>query len=98
MVYDLFGFDAPMHMQYISWQPFTHSAVRSTSAGLLQGSLAGTWNFRPEADGSTTWTTKINLKSDAKRFPRLIEKALGRYTDYLTRRSQERLKTLIESE
>jgi uncharacterized protein YndB with AHSA1/START domain len=97
MIYDLYGFKMPMTLEYISWQPFTQSAVRSTSAGLLRGSLAGTWLFVEELDGSTTWTTKISLRSESNYFAKLIEQTFGRYTGYLTAISQERLKRLVES-
>ena len=98
IIYNLYGYRMQLSLVYIAWQPFVHSAVRSTSTGggLLRGSLAGTWLFIEEPDGSTTWKTQISLSSESKYFSKVVEQVLGRYTDYLTDISQECLKRLIE--
>jgi uncharacterized protein YndB with AHSA1/START domain len=98
MVYDFYGFAMPMSMEYIAWRPFTHSAVRTISTGRMTGTIAGTWNFTKEPDGSTTWTTIVSLKSGARLGGTLIEQISGRTTDHLTAISQKRLKALIEGE
>jgi uncharacterized protein YndB with AHSA1/START domain len=98
MVYNFFGVEMPMRMEYIAWKPFTHSAVRTTSTSRMNATIAGTWNFLAEADGSTTWTTIVSLKSTARFGCGLIEQISGRYTDRLTVISQRHLKALIERE
>lgn len=98
MVYNLFGLRIPMAMEYIAWHPFTQSAVSATSNGFSKESLAGTWLFTREPDGKTTWTTKINLRSEGGPFSRLLEWVYGRYTDHLTVLSQKCLKKLVEVE
>ncbi len=95
--YRMFGRSTPIHVEYVSWKPPCQCGVRSE---MEDGSatVGGSWNFKPQANGSTTWTTRLVLTAKTGRFRRLQEQIFGRYTARLTRISQQNLKRLVEAE
>lgn len=94
--YASMGLPMQIEIEMVSWQPPRRSGVRGQVLGTAD-TVAGSWNFEQQADGATTWTTRIVLTSQG-RFAWLREQVMGRYTAYLTAVSQRNLKRLIEGE
>ena len=94
--YRMFGFPMQIDIEMIAWNPPLKSAVKGTVVG-SDDTIAASWHLTPHANGSTTWTTKLVLKSRG-RFAWLREQLNGRVTKHLTVVSQANLKRLIESE
>lgn len=95
--YRMLGRSTSVHVEYVSWKPPYQCGVRSE---MEDGSatIGGSWNFKPQANGATIWTTRLVLTAKTARFRRLQEQIFGRYTARLTRISQQNLKRLIEAE
>ena len=88
-------------IEYTSWQPSVRSAVKAVavSPGNAIASLAASWNFEAQADGSTTWTTQIVVRGAGGRLSRLVERLLlGPLLGWLTGVSAGNLKRLAEAE
>lgn len=93
--YRMFGMEMRGEIEYVTWVPPYKSAVK----GKLSGDTIGaSWHFVSNDDGSTTWTTKLMLKSEPGRFAWLREQVYGRVTERLTKRSQQNFKRLVEAE
>lgn len=93
--YRMLGMPLALTIEMITWQPPHKSAVKGSAGG--KDSIAASWHLTPSADGSTTWTTKLVLKSQG-RFAWLREQISGRATARLTILSQGNAKRLIEGE
>ena len=96
VTYRLLGATSAIEMEMVSWQPPARSGVRGGFVG-TPDTIAGSWNFAANPDGSTTWTTRLVLSS-AGRLGRLRELVFGPMTARLTRISQANLKRLVEGE
>lgn len=96
VTYSFFGAPSAIEIEMVSWQPPARSGVRGVFVG-APDTIAGSWNFAANADGSTTWTTRLVLSS-AGRMGRLRELVFGPMTARLTRVSQANLKRLVEGE
>jgi uncharacterized protein YndB with AHSA1/START domain len=95
--YRIFGRLAYTQVEYVSWKPPYQCGVRSEMEdGSVSG--AGSWNFKPQPDGSTRWTTRIVLNAKSTRFRTPIEYLFGYSMERLTRISQQNLKKLVEAE
>lgn len=94
--YNMYGMPMEMNIEMIQWQPPLRSAVKGAIIG-SNDTIGGSWHFRPNPDGSTTWTTKLVLTSRS-RLARVLEPLYGRTTERLTIQSQANLKRLIEAE
>ena len=90
-----------VEMEYIVWAPPERSGIRSVgfSKGSLVKSAGGSWHFQQHGDGSTTWTTSVNIAMRGGVLAPLLERlAIGWLFTSLTKKSQQRLKRLIEGE
>jgi len=88
-------------LEYIVWQPPERSAVRGVrfSRGSLIQTVGGSWHFHDNGDGSTSWTTVVNVRLEAGPLTPLLEGLFVRGTfTRLTEQSQHNLKRLIEQE
>lgn len=94
--YRLYGIQMEMDLEMIAWQPPYKSAAKAELKGTTD-TIAGSWHFTANPDGSTTWTTKLVLMSRG-RFSRLREWTTGPVMRRLTILSQQNLKQLIERE
>jgi hypothetical protein len=83
-------------IELISWQPYQRSAIKMVG-GDQPGTLASSWNFTAQPDGTTSWTTRLMLTVPG-RLGWLREQLAGRTTEWLTVRSQRNLKRLLEAE
>ena len=92
----IWGTPMELVIELISWQPYRRSAIK------LMGddqpcTLASSWNFAAQPDGTTSWTTRLILTMPG-RLGWLREQLAGRTTEWLTVRSQRNLKRLLEAE
>jgi hypothetical protein len=90
-----------LELEYIVWNPPERSAVRAErlSPGNLFSSLSGSWHFTDNGDGTTGWTTVLNVRLRGGLVAPLLERIFVRGSlARLTMRSQETLKRLVEAE
>lgn len=96
VLYNMGGTQLDVELELVSWQPHQRSGVK----GVFRNSadtIGASWTFSADADGATTWTTKIVLTTSG-RFARLREQLYGRTTALLTTMSQRNVQRLVETE
>ena len=100
ITYRVFGITFWVENEYIVWKPRERSGIRATrfSRPTFFTNAAGSWHFRDNGDGSSTWTTIVSLSMVGGPLAPLFEKvAVGWYFLWLTTRSGQNLKRLVES-
>jgi hypothetical protein len=101
ITYRVAGISYEVENEYIVWKPFERSAIRfpDFSRDRFFRSVAGSWRLTPHDDGSTTWTTTVNMTMRGGPFAPLFERVVvGWYFRRLTEESQRDLKKLVERE
>lgn len=94
--YNMWGVGMLIEIEMVSWHPHQRSGIKGRVLD-SPDTIGASWNFEQNADGSTTWTTRIVVSSKGP-LAWLREQLAGRATDYLTGVSQRNLKRLVESE
>jgi hypothetical protein len=98
-VYKLFGQTFWIDMEYITWLPPFRSAMRTlaTSPNSWIESIGQSWTCQSNADGSTTWTNRQSIKLRDGLASRLFASFFQSSLRDASERSQQSLKTMIES-
>jgi carbon monoxide dehydrogenase subunit G len=94
--YDFWGTPVRLVIELISWQPYQRSGIKMVG-GEQPGTLASSWNFAVQPDGTTSWTTRLTITVPGQ-LGWLREQLVGHTIEWLTVRSQRNLKQLIEAE
>jgi hypothetical protein len=101
VVYRALGLPTWIELEYSVWLPPERSAVRAErfSRGSPVAWLGGSWHFHDNGDGSTGWTTVVNMHLHGGLLSPVLERIFVRgYFQRLTAQSQQNLKQLIEAE
>ena len=101
IVYGVPGIRSWVDAEYIVWKPTERSAIRAVGFSRISPfvSAAGSWHFDANSDGSTTWTTHVNIAMRGGPLAPILERIIvGWYFRRLTVGSQEKLKRLVEGD
>jgi hypothetical protein len=98
VITSMYGLDFPAVLEFVNWNYPARSAMKSIEIGGGISSVAGSWNFDENPDGSTTWTTTIILNEEPGLLGKLMIGLLAKTFEQLTKKSQKNLKRLIEGE
>ncbi|MEO8287233.1 MAG: SRPBCC family protein [Chloroflexota bacterium] len=101
ITYSVFGFRFWGEMEYIVWNPPRRSAIRALRFSRLSmmQSAGGSWHLETQPDGSTTYSTTVNISLQGGPLAPLLERIfVGGYFRLITERSLHNVKRLIEAD
>jgi hypothetical protein len=101
ITYGVFGIRFWGDMEYIVWNPPTRSAIRALrfSRFSMIKSAGGSWHLAAQPDGSTTYSTTVNISFHGGPLAGVLERIfIGGYFRRITERSLRNVKRIIEAE